>query len=98
MRVWSSAHYSFPLPDGHRFPIAKYAALRDRVIDDAIVPREDVRDPRRATREELLRVHTADYVDRFTAGTLDEREMRVIGFPWSEALVERSYRAVGGTC
>jgi len=46
----------------------------------------------------LLRVHTTDYVDRFTAGTLDDREMRVIGFPWSEGLVERSYRAVGGTC
>jgi acetoin utilization deacetylase AcuC-like enzyme len=37
-------------------------------------------------------------VDQFTAGRLDDGAMRRIGFPWSEQLVERSYRAVGGTC
>jgi acetoin utilization deacetylase AcuC-like enzyme len=56
-----------------------------------------VADPPRATREELLRVHTAEYVDAFTAGRLDATAMRRIGFPWSPALVERAYRAVGGT-
>jgi acetoin utilization deacetylase AcuC-like enzyme len=45
----------------------------------------------------MLRVHTPAYVDAFTTGTLLPAEMRRLGFPWSEALVERSYRAVGGT-
>jgi acetoin utilization deacetylase AcuC-like enzyme len=42
-------------------------------------------------------VHTRDYVRRFRQGALDAAELRRLGFPWSEALVERSYRAVGGT-
>ena len=94
---WSSAHYTLPLPPGHRFPIEKYALLRDAVLAEGIVPPERMHDPERASREALLRVHTASYVDRFTAGNLTETEIRRLGFPWSPQLVERSYRAVGGT-
>jgi acetoin utilization deacetylase AcuC-like enzyme len=43
-------------------------------------------------------VHTAEYVDRFIAGALTPDETRRLGLPWSPALVERSLRAVGGTC
>jgi acetoin utilization deacetylase AcuC-like enzyme len=97
VHVWSSAKYTFPLPNGHRFPIAKYALLRQRVIDQEIVPAEHVHDPSAARREDLLLVHTPDYVDRFTTGALTRDEERRLGFPWSAPLVERSYRAAGGT-
>jgi acetoin utilization deacetylase AcuC-like enzyme len=50
------------------------------------------------TLEALRLVHTADYVERFTEGRLTPAEERRLGLPWSPALVERSYRAVGGTC
>ena len=43
-------------------------------------------------------MHTADYVSRFCDGGLTPSELRRLGFPWSSALVERSLRAVGGTC
>ncbi|MDQ2665292.1 MAG: histone deacetylase [Gemmatimonadota bacterium] len=95
--VWSSARYTFPLPEGHRFPVAKYAMLRDRVVAENIVTADHVFDPMAATDEDLRLVHTADYVDRFNAGWLDAAEVRRIGFPWSVELVERSRRAVGGT-
>ena len=97
LHAWSSAKYSFPLPDGHRFPIAKYALLREGVHAEHIVLAECMHDPPRAHRDDLLLVHTADYVDRFTRGALTQHEERRLGFPWSEALVERSYRAAGGT-
>ena len=97
LHAWSSAKYSFPLPEGHRFPIAKYALLRDRVIAEGIVAPENLHDPAPVSREDLLLVHSADYVDRFTNGRLDAGEERRLGFPWSRALVERSYRAAGGT-
>ena len=71
--------------------------LRDRVIADGIVAAEQMRDPPAATDDELLLAHTAEYVARFNAGRLDPAEVRRIGFPWSEELVERSRRAVGGT-
>jgi acetoin utilization deacetylase AcuC-like enzyme len=96
--VWSSARYTFPLPDGHRFPISKYALLRERVLIDGIVPPAAVREPEPAAREALLLAHTGDYVDRLVAGRLAPNELRQLGFPWSPALVERSRRTVGGTC
>lgn len=98
MQTWSSSRYTFPLPDGHRFPIAKYTRLREQVINDGIVRQADLHDPEPVTRDALLLVHTPDYVDRFTAGQLGSDESRRLGLPWSRALVERSLRAVGGTC
>jgi acetoin utilization deacetylase AcuC-like enzyme len=95
--LWSSSRYTFPLPEGHRFPVAKYAMLREAVIAEGIVPADRVLDLARATDEALELVHTRDYVRRFREGALDAAELRRLGFPWSEALVERSYRAVGGT-
>jgi len=97
LHAWSNAKYSFPLPEGHRFPIAKYAMLRDRVLAEGIVAPDTMHDPARAARDDLLLVHTADYVDRFTERRLTPEEERRLGFPWSVALVERSYRAAGGT-
>src|SRR4051812_38614370 len=97
LTVWSSARYTFPLPAGHRFPVEKYAMLRERVVSEGIVAPERVMDPAAATDEMLRLVHTADYVERFVNGGMSEVELRRLGFPWSPALVERSRRAVGGT-
>ncbi|MFL5617382.1 MAG: histone deacetylase [Gemmatimonadaceae bacterium] len=97
LTVWSSSRYTFPLPEGHRFPVAKYAMLREAVIAQGIVPVDHVLDPPRAADDALALVHTPEYVRRFREGALDAAELRRLGFPWSPALVERSYRAVGGT-
>ena len=97
LTVWSSSRYTFPLPEGHRFPVAKYAMLREAVTAEGIVPAERVLDPPRAGDDALALVHTEEYVRRFRDGALDAAELRRLGFPWSPALVERSYRAVGGT-
>ncbi len=84
-----------PLPDGHRFPIAKYGLLRDRVLADGTVAQ--IEDPPRVSPEALARVHAADYVDGLMRGTLPASAWRRLGFPWSPGLVERSLRATGGT-
>jgi acetoin utilization deacetylase AcuC-like enzyme len=68
------------------------------VLTAGIATPDSLCEPARADRESLLLVHTADYVDRFMDGRLDAGELRRLGFPWSPALVERSLRAVGGTC
>lgn len=95
--LWSPARYPLPLPEGHRFPAEKYAMLRDRIIAEAVVPASHVRDPDAASDELLRLVHTAEYVERVTRGTLDAAAVRRLGFPWSPQLVERSRRTVGGT-
>jgi acetoin utilization deacetylase AcuC-like enzyme len=96
MRLFPSDRYPLPLPEGHRFPVAKYAALRRRLEAHAAAgaPLEFI-EPHAATDEELLRVHDRAYVGRVLAGTLAADEVRRIGFPWSPALVERSLRSTG---
>ncbi len=97
LHCWSSAHYVIALPEGHRFPIAKYALLRDAVLADGVVPAAAMHDPARAPVEDVRRVHDADYIERLVRGTMPAAEQRALGFPWSEGLVERSFRATGGT-
>ena len=50
-----------------------------------------------ASKEELAGAHCIGYVERFLRGELNDKEMRSIGFPWSEGLVRRSRASAGGT-
>jgi acetoin utilization deacetylase AcuC-like enzyme len=97
LKAFYSEHFVLPLPAGHRFPMVKYSMLRERVAAGGICEPEELRVPRPVSDEEILRAHDRDYLRRVVKGTLSEREMRRIGFPWSERMVERSRRASGGT-
>ena len=97
MKVFYSDHFVLPLPEGHRFPMVKYSMLRERVAQDGICGPGELLTPRAVTDEEILRAHTPDYLRRVVCGKLSDKEMRRIGFPWSEKMVERSRRASGGT-
>ena len=94
MKAFYADHYVLPLPPGHRFPMAKYALLRQRVAADGLASL--VAAPA-ATDTELLRVHRADYLNEIRTGTLPASAMRQIGFPWSREMVERSRRSTGAT-
>jgi len=97
LALWSSAAYTFPLPDGHRFPVAKYRLLKERVLAEGLATPSQIHDAPAATDDMLLRVHDARYVSEFRSGTLAPDAIRRLGFPWSVALVERSLRALAGT-
>ena len=97
MKVFYSDHFVLPLPEGHRFPMTKYSMLRERIAGSSVCGPKELREPEVVTDEEILRAHSPDYLRRVISGTLTEKEIRRIGFPWSEAMVERSRRASGGT-
>lgn len=97
LHLWSSSRYAIELPEGHRFPMAKYALLREAVLREGLVRAEALHDPPRAAREEVLRVHTPEYVSHIEHGTLPHAEQRRIGLPWSPSFVERAFRVVQGT-
>ena len=75
----------------------KYALLRQRVLESGLVAPTDLLIPEAATDEQLQYAHRRDYVHKVKTGTLSDKEIKRIGFPWSPALVERSRRSVGGT-
>jgi acetoin utilization deacetylase AcuC-like enzyme len=90
--VWAHDRWRIPLPEGHKFPIDKYGLLRERVQDSVTVHESDA-----VPWEWLAAVHEAPLLERIRLGEMTVREVRGLGLPWSEVLVERGRRSVGGT-
>jgi acetoin utilization deacetylase AcuC-like enzyme len=96
MRVYYSDTFNLPLPEGHRFPGQKYGMLRERLLREGLVAQQELHISPLAEDADIVRAHDAAYVDAFESGTLGERVMRRIGFPWSEYLVRRTRASTGG--
>ena len=97
MKLFYADHFVLPLPPGHRFPMEKYARLRERLQASGLFRPDDFHEPPPATDTEILRAHDAGYLQRVVRGQLTPDELRLIGFPWSPAMVERSRRSSGAT-
>ncbi|TWT63835.1 histone deacetylase family protein [Rubinisphaera italica] len=97
MRIFYSDHHVLPLSSGHRFPAEKYRLLREKLITDAIVEGHQLSPSTPATDEQLLRVHTPEYIESIVNGTIEPKAMRRIGFPWSPELVIRSRHSTGAS-
>jgi acetoin utilization deacetylase AcuC-like enzyme len=97
MKAFYSDTFVLPLPDHHRFPMAKYRLLRERLVAEGILTAADLEIPESISWDDVRLVHDAGYVDAVGAGTLSADAQRRIGFPWSPMMVERSRRSVGAT-
>jgi acetoin utilization deacetylase AcuC-like enzyme len=97
MKAFYSDQFGIPLPEGHRFPVEKYALLREAIVAAGLVPPLQLLVPEPATDEQILHAHDEEYLRRIQAGRLTRHEVRRIGLPWSPQLVIRSRRSVGGT-
>jgi acetoin utilization deacetylase AcuC-like enzyme len=89
--------YVAPLPEGHRFPMAKFQLLYELLLADEVAQLEQFYTPERSTETLIKLIHTSDYVEAYCHGTLEAKAQRRIGLPWSSALVNRTCVAVGGT-
>ena len=97
MKAFYSDHFVLPLPEGHKFPMAKYSRLRERILAEGIVAPGDLHEAPLASLDDLRLVHDPGYVDAVVNGTVRPEVQRRIGFPWSPQMVERSRRSVGAT-
>ena len=97
LRAFYSDHFVLPLPDGHKFPMAKYARLRERILAEGIIAAEQLHEAPAAAWEDLGLVHDAAYLEAVATGTVPPDIQRRIGFPWSPQMVERARRSVGAT-
>jgi len=95
MQAFTSDHHPLPLPPGHRFPMSKYALLRQRV--EAQLPGVQLHPAPAASEGELALVHTPSYVQAVLHGHLSAQQQREIGFPWSPQMAERSRRSTGAS-
>lgn len=95
MHAFYADHFVLPLPLGHRFPMQKYAMLRDRIVEN--LPRVCLLQAPMATEGELALAHQPGYIEAVLCGGLSPDAQREIGFPWSLGMAERARRSVGAT-
>jgi acetoin utilization deacetylase AcuC-like enzyme len=95
MRAFYSDQFVLALPAGHRFPMAKYALLREQLVRE--MPEIELLEAKPVSNGELALVHTPAYIQSVVEGTLSNAAQREIGFPWTPSMVERSRRSAGAT-
>jgi acetoin utilization deacetylase AcuC-like enzyme len=81
----------------HVFPSQKFKLIAEKLAKDGIAGREDFVRPERASDEDILRVHTKDWVHKLKTGTLTLSEQMKLEVPYSQELVEAFWLAAGGT-
>jgi len=94
VRAFAHDRFTYPLPDGHRFPLGRYRMLREAIEERGIA---EVIEAPAAADHDLLLAHDPVYLDRVVHGRLSDREQKAVGLPWSPELVERGRRSVGAT-
>ncbi len=96
-QCFSSPRYFAPLPDRHPFPMNKFIDSAKRLLDDGTLSPVEIIDPGLVDEEDLLRVHTKEYVQSIGDGNYYGITKRKLGLPWSPELNIRSRTASSGT-
>jgi len=93
--IYSDGYY---LPIGqHVFPAEKYQSVHDRLIETGVAGPEDFATPQPASDQDILLVHTPQYVDKLKTGTLSAREELELEVPYSPELVKAFWLSAGGS-
>jgi len=93
--IYSDGYY---LPIGeHLFPAQKYRLIRDRLLANGVADATDFLEPKPASDQDILLVHTQEYVHKLKTGTLSPREEMEMEVPYSPELVDAFYMAAGGS-
>src|SRR6266576_5223626 len=93
--IYSDEYY---LPIGqHVFPAEKYRRVHDRLIETGIADSSDFLIPQPASDEDILLVHTPQYVNKLKTGTLSAMEELQLEVPYSPELVSAFWLSAGGS-
>ncbi len=91
------SQYDIPLPKNHKFTSSKFSDLYKELKTKDFYKNAVILRPDKASVNELEIVHDNEYILKVQNGTLSEKEIRRLGFNWSEILSNRSFLAVNGT-
>ena len=86
------------LPIGsHVFPAEKYRRIHDQLLATRVAEPSDFMTPLPASDQDILLVHTPQYVHKLKTGTLSPREEQEMEIPYSPELVRAFWLAAGGS-
>jgi acetoin utilization deacetylase AcuC-like enzyme len=89
--------YKYSLPAGHRFPMDKYDLLPEQLLYEGTASPDNFFEPTPAEEAVIQLTHTETYWRKLRDQQLDVKEIRAIGFPMSERLVQRTRTIANGT-
>jgi acetoin utilization deacetylase AcuC-like enzyme len=81
----------------HVFPSRKFKLIHDRLLADGVASPEDFLLPKPASDEDVLRVHSREYVRKLRTGTLSHQEILKLEVPYSKELIDACWLAAGGS-
>jgi acetoin utilization deacetylase AcuC-like enzyme len=81
----------------HVFPSQKFRLIQLQLLRDAIAGPEDFVLPQEATDEDLLRVHTPEWIEKLHKGTLTASEIMKLEVPYSPEMATAVWLATGGS-
>ena len=95
--MWYHPLYTDGIHPEARFPRDRYQRLLDRFETTGASQAMHITQPQPVDTSLLMLAHDADYVDRFLAGELSDKEEKRIGLtPWTPAMIERTLVLMGG--
>src|ERR1700690_1208471 len=81
----------------HVFPSQKFHLIAETLLSEGVATEEDFLTPTAAADEDVLRVHTVDWVHKLKTGTLTASEIMKLEIPYSREAVEACWLAAGGS-
>ena len=97
LKIANDLIYNHPLKENHRFPMIKYKLLPDLLINEGTCINNNFFVPSNINYDDILLTHSNLYFQKLINLKLNERELRAIGFPMSNKLIEREMKIVQGT-
>ncbi|MBL7802857.1 MAG: histone deacetylase [Saprospiraceae bacterium] len=97
LKIAFSPTYKYELPEGHRFPMAKYELVPDQLLYEGTVREENFFHPGLLDEPTALLTHTSEYWRKLNDVSLSEKEIRAIGFPVNEKFMLRGRHIAQGT-
>ena len=97
LKIAFNSNYIYPLEENHRFPMIKYELIPEQLIRENTCVDENFFSPGKIDSKIVLKTHQKEYFNRFTSLQLSKKEIREIGFPLSQELVDRELQIAQGT-
>ena len=97
LKIAFNNNYIYPLEENHRFPMIKYELIPEQLIRENTCVDENFFSPGKIDSKIVLKTHQKEYFNRFTSLQLSKKEIREIGFPLSQELVDRELQIAQGT-
>lgn len=82
---------------GHVFPSQKYRLVKDALLRESLAAPEDFLEPEKASDEDVLLVHSQEYVRKLKTGRLNLSEVMRMEIPFTEATRDAFWLAAGGS-